>query len=72
MKRHPSAVTRPPSTAVRRVDFRRQMAIVRGETASERAIENAPTQPANRERRAGQASVGKQRVSWAIGDVNGC
>ena len=45
VNRHASAVTRPPRTAVRRVDFRRQMAIVNGEIMRDTEVERAPSQP---------------------------
>lgn len=45
MKRHPSAVTRPPMTAVSLVDLRRQKAMVTGDTSSATAVDMAPTHP---------------------------
>lgn len=45
MKRQPSAVTKPPMTAVRRVDFRRQKAMITGEANKLMPIDNAPSQP---------------------------
>lgn len=46
MKRHPNAVTSPPSTAVTRVDLRLQKAIVTGDTSKATAVDSAPSQPA--------------------------
>ena len=45
VKSSPRAATSPPRTAVRRVDFLRQMAMVRGERSHDSAIERAPSQP---------------------------
>lgn len=45
MKRQPSAVTRPPMTAVNLVDLRRQKAIVTGDTNSAIAVDIAPSHP---------------------------
>lgn len=45
MKRHPRAVTRPPITAVRRVDFLLQNPIVIGEMNNATAVERAPSHP---------------------------
>ena len=40
-------VTRPPITAVSRVDFRLHTPIVNGEMNNATAVESAPSQPAN-------------------------
>lgn len=45
MNRHPRAVTSPPITAVRRVDFLLQKAIVIGEMNRATAVERAPSHP---------------------------
>ncbi len=45
VKRHPKAVTRPPITAVKRVDFRRQKDIVNGDISNEMAVDIAPSHP---------------------------
>lgn len=50
MKRHPRAVTRPPMTAVRRVDFRLQRATVIGEMPRATAVERAPSHPGKNQR----------------------
>ena len=44
VKRHPKAITRPPITAVKRVDFFRQIPIVMGDKKSETDIHNDPNQ----------------------------
>lgn len=41
-------MTRPPITAVRRVDFRRQNDIVIGDIKSETAVDIAPSHPVNK------------------------
>lgn len=48
VNRHPSAVIRPPITAVTRVDFRRQNAIVTGEISNATPVETAPSHPATK------------------------
>lgn len=48
MKRQPSAVTRPPKTAVSLVLFLRQNAIVTGETSRATPVDIAPSHPINR------------------------
>lgn len=45
MNRHPKAVTSPPITAVSRVDFLLQNAIVIGEMKRATAVERAPSHP---------------------------
>ena len=45
MKRHPNAVTSPPITAVRRVDFLRQTPMTRGEIRSETDADIELSQP---------------------------
>jgi hypothetical protein len=45
VKRQPSEVTKPPSTAVRRVDLRRQKEIVIGEINREIERERLPRKP---------------------------
>ena len=45
MNKHPSAVTSPPITAVRRVDLRRQNPMIMGDTKNEVDIDMAPSQP---------------------------
>ena len=45
VKRQPNAVTKPPKTAVRRVDFLRQIPIVIGEISNERQVDVAPNHP---------------------------
>ena len=47
-KRQPRLSTRPPTTAVILVDFRLQMATVRGETRSDTQTDSAPTAPGPR------------------------
>ena len=44
VKRHPSAITRPPITAVNRVDFLRQIPIVIGDKKSDIDIHSDPNQ----------------------------
>lgn len=48
VKRQPSAVTRPPKTAVSLVLFLRQNAIVTGETSRATPVDIAPSHPINR------------------------
>ena len=48
VKRHPSAVRRPPMTAVSLVDFRRHIPMVSGDSVSETHREVAPNQPEKR------------------------
>lgn len=50
MKRQPSAVTRPPKTAVTLVLFLRQNAIVTGDTSKATPVDIAPSHPATKER----------------------
>ena len=45
VKRQPKAATRPPMTAVSRVDFLRQNDIVTGDTRRPTDMETAPTHP---------------------------
>lgn len=46
MNKQPKAVTKPPNTAVTRVLFLRQKAIVTGETSSATPVDIAPNHPA--------------------------
>ena len=45
VKRHPKAVTKPPKTAVKRVDFLLQIPMVMGDISNERHDEVAPSHP---------------------------
>ena len=45
VKRHPKAVTKPPKTAVKRVDFRLQIPMVMGDISNERHDDVAPSHP---------------------------
>ena len=45
VKRHPKAVTKPPKTAVKRVDFLLQIPMVMGDISNERHDDVAPSHP---------------------------
>ena len=51
MKRHPNAVIKPPITAVKRVDFRLQIAMVSGDIKRESDMENAPNTPGKEDKK---------------------
>lgn len=69
MNRHPKAVTRPPITAVRRVDLRRQKDIVKGDISNETAVDMAPSHPETNEKsRSEKFTKGKMRKKFSIHD----
>jgi hypothetical protein len=51
VNKHPSAVTRPPITAVNLVDFFLHTAIVIGDTNNATAVDKPPNQPKRRKKR---------------------
>jgi hypothetical protein len=58
VNKHPSAVTRPPITAVNLVDFFLHTAIVIGDTNNATAVDKPPNQP---KRKKNEESKNKQK-----------